>query len=689
MEQKNLSVQLKKAASKAGRWILSASSADRVADTIAPEAYDKAINSLATGDSLITLWQHDHDKPVGRWENLKRVGSQLEADLKLSTTNLGQMIKKLLDDDVPLCASIGFRGVDGEPNELGGFHFTEIELLETSIVSVPCHPNAQRIAKEFGVDLSQADQPTTSQSATKPKTSIPKEGRKMSLAEKIKSVTDELVGMRDNLVQLTNDMDEKTGDELEQTRIAIDELSDNIVSKEADLSRLEKSMDLLKVDAKPVGDGEKGAKARANVPASNSKAQSFPSIAPNLSKFNAHKDDDTPLYVKHATAKFVAHVRNEPFARVLNDLYGDAPNIDAIKAYTGMVGKSTIDIATTSAAGWAQELVRQDVGQFVAAMRDVSVVGGILPYTQNFMFNGANSIVVPVQDPIADPTTLTEPAWVSEGRPIPVTGGAISSATLNRYKLGAITTFSEELAEQSTPQIESIVRELLNAKAASVLDQAFLGDSAAVASVRPAGMGAGVSKITGDGTAGEAAIRKDIVAAVTAMASNRVGSRPVWVLNSVNRLQAMMQTDALGNYPYKDELGQGMLGGIPVIHSMAVPADTAFLIDAALLGTAIDAPMFDVSRVASIIEADANSGTPPSMVTVTSTGAAGANDGQVAPTEGIPISGVNDGAGNAGYQGRSLWQTYSVGVRCIIPATWQRLRGIQGVQIIEALKWNT
>lgn len=129
-----------------GTFVMSSGSPDRIADTIEISAYTPYL-----GKRLIALWQHKNDQPVGAWEDLRSQGKKLIGDLKLASTQLGQMIRQLLLEDVPLGASIGFRG-KGEPNKQGGYHFTEIELLECSVVSVPMHPAAMRIGKSF--DLS-------------------------------------------------------------------------------------------------------------------------------------------------------------------------------------------------------------------------------------------------------------------------------------------------------------------------------------------------------------------------------------------------------------------------------------------------------------------------------------------------------------------------------------------------------
>ncbi|MFZ9683622.1 MAG: HK97 family phage prohead protease [Cephaloticoccus sp.] len=149
MQTKQLFVTVEKADPASGydaRFVMSAATPDRVKDTIDPVAY----KSAARTEKLIALWQHDPEKPIGFWTNLKAEGDRLTGYIKLAGTNLAQMVKQLIDDGVPLSSSIGFRG-KGEANDIGGIHFKSIELLECSIVSVPAHPRAVQIAKSFGL----------------------------------------------------------------------------------------------------------------------------------------------------------------------------------------------------------------------------------------------------------------------------------------------------------------------------------------------------------------------------------------------------------------------------------------------------------------------------------------------------------------------------------------------------------
>lgn len=144
-----ITIQKSDSADFDARFVMSAASLDRVRDTIEPKAYSKAATKV---DRLIALFNHDYDKIVGYWGNLKAAGDTLTGYIRFFPKDWGAMTKEMLEFGIPLGASIGFQG-RAEANKHGGLHFHEIELLETSIVAVPAHPRAQQIAKSFGFDL--------------------------------------------------------------------------------------------------------------------------------------------------------------------------------------------------------------------------------------------------------------------------------------------------------------------------------------------------------------------------------------------------------------------------------------------------------------------------------------------------------------------------------------------------------
>jgi hypothetical protein len=159
----------------------------------------------------------------------------------------------------------------------------------------------------------------------------------------------------------------------------------------------------------------------------------------------------------------------------------------------------------------------------------------------------------------------------------------------------------------------------------------------------------------------------------------------VLIIPTANRLSVSLMLNPLGQRSFSDEVAAGRLLGIEIISSQHVPANTAILIDAATFATAFDTPMFDVSDVATVVEANADL-TAPTMANSGAAGAVGTTAGQVAVNGGIKVTGTT-GTGSTGYTARSLWQTYSVGIRMISPTSWALLRGAAGVHVTTALTW--
>ena len=142
METKTTQAIIEKSNDDSIHFIMSATTVDRDGDSIDVKAYESATKI----DKLPALFNHDSNRPFGYWKDIRVVADTLKGTLVTASTNLGKMIKQLIDDGVPLSSSIGFRG-KGSPNKKGGIHFKELELLECSVVSIPAHPRAVQVAK--------------------------------------------------------------------------------------------------------------------------------------------------------------------------------------------------------------------------------------------------------------------------------------------------------------------------------------------------------------------------------------------------------------------------------------------------------------------------------------------------------------------------------------------------------------
>jgi HK97 family phage major capsid protein len=469
-----------------------------------------------------------------------------------------------------------------------------------------------------------------------------------TLADKIKAAQEALVVLKDNLVISTEALEASPD---EETLLAeVEGQTADIENKTATLNALQKAENVLKERAQPIA-------------------------APEIVK--ATGKDAGELWLKNAVCSFLAHTQRKSVSEVIADHYA---NDNALKA----VQKTAVPLATTFDAGWAAELVQTDIQGFIDVLTPTSVTAALASRTALLSFGGYDSITIPRRQPRGTGNDLSG-AFVGEGGAIPLGKLTLGSTTLNRYKMAVISTFSKELSERSTPQIETLIRSAILDDTSIALDTAFLGAIGAVAGIRPAGILNGITVANGDATGGLASVTADMKTMLTALTSAGLGTRPVLIINTQNALSIGLIQSALGEFVFRDEINGGRLLGVEVIRSLNVPVDTCIMVDAATLATAFDATMFDVSDVATVVEANSD-GTAPTMADDGS-GALG-TAGQVPRNAGIPVAvdATATPAASVGYAARSLWQTYSVGVRSVTPTTWGVIQA-GGVIGLKSLKW--
>ena len=110
---------------------------DRSGDVVPSRVWEAGIKNYLKNP--IILSQHDHDDPIGRMVEHKISPSGLWIKARISAA---AEVFSLVKDGVLTAFSIGFRVVDAEYNaatEL--FVIKELELVEISVVSVPCNQN--------------------------------------------------------------------------------------------------------------------------------------------------------------------------------------------------------------------------------------------------------------------------------------------------------------------------------------------------------------------------------------------------------------------------------------------------------------------------------------------------------------------------------------------------------------------
>ena len=135
---------------KDGDWIIgSTPSPDRDQDRVIPSGID--VSNFQKNPTL--FFGHNYSDPwalIGKVAEFSIGGDGLKFRPELrNPVNDGDpmtIIKSLWDSGLLRAASIGFIPKSGKPNELGGTDFTNIELLEISIVPIPANQEALRLS---------------------------------------------------------------------------------------------------------------------------------------------------------------------------------------------------------------------------------------------------------------------------------------------------------------------------------------------------------------------------------------------------------------------------------------------------------------------------------------------------------------------------------------------------------------
>src|SRR5210317_292028 len=115
---------------------------DRSGDVVTAEAWAKGVDNYRRNPVL--LYQHKHDCPIGRVDNIRvdKKGIFVEcAVAEAAEKNHG--VQTLIKDGALKSFSVGFRVKDGKYNrEDDSMLITDVELLEISVVSVPCNQDS-------------------------------------------------------------------------------------------------------------------------------------------------------------------------------------------------------------------------------------------------------------------------------------------------------------------------------------------------------------------------------------------------------------------------------------------------------------------------------------------------------------------------------------------------------------------
>jgi len=121
---------------------------DRVDDIILPSAFEKTMSEFM--ENPVLLFQHDWDKIIGKViefkiindENAERKGLWVKA--MISKAKDVEDVRTKIDEGALKTFSIGYNELDADWDKGEAVNIVkEIELLEISVVTIPCNPFAK------------------------------------------------------------------------------------------------------------------------------------------------------------------------------------------------------------------------------------------------------------------------------------------------------------------------------------------------------------------------------------------------------------------------------------------------------------------------------------------------------------------------------------------------------------------
>lgn len=609
-------------------FVLSTFDVDRSGDRVFP-SWDLEHFKL----NPIALAFHKHDKPIGTWENIRVIGNELLAELKLAkagTSAFVDEIRSLVEQGVLRATSIGFRSGDAKSNSFGGLDLKDNYLLEVSIVSVPDQQYALRkslseylssdeldsICSVNGCNKSKSSEEQSSVTATPQTTTIVKKlkGMTMTYAERIKSLQQSISAKQAQLAELNAKHDLSDEDMATMATLTSD------VAKES--SRLKQFEEM-----------EKSLVGETQIVKATPAEPSFT------------KEQSKNAVIKAVVAMSKSAIDGIAVQEVLKSTYaGDKAVATFVKASTAPA--SIGDLA------WAGNLVQDGYGGYLEDLMNETVFGKVGAQAVTFGKNGSITL------PFRSGTGSLSGAFIEEGAPIPVKADAYSTVKISPYKLGVISVFSKELFRKSIPNIEALIRNHIQTDTANVIDATFL-DATPADATRPAGLedSAGAGNIIASVGATVDNIIADFNGVFDRLTASNLGGSGT-ILIHPSRLRGMrMKTDALGNFVFR---GADVLTGFNFVESINVPSDKVYVIDDKALIKGIGFGVeFEPNSSATIVMGD-----PAEQIQT--------SDGTTPTHTALPV--------------QSMFQTDSTALRMTMDISWKQVRA-NGVQILTGVAW--
>ncbi|WGM01778.1 phage major capsid protein [Arsenophonus nasoniae] len=500
------------------------------------------------------LWQHNHDEPIGEVTEAKVTKEGIEVKAKLAKVASPSRLSARLDEawesiksGLVKGLSIGFRPLEYVFIDEGGIHFTKWQWFELSAVTIPANVDCslQTVKSLFKSPAASGTRQKNKLSNSKAgvSASINRKESQMTIAEQIKSFESKRSANDAARLDIMNKAAEE-GRTLDQEESEnYDNLTAEIKSVDAHLSRLREMQDTQIKTAKPIDNTQKSildaARSRSSIVKADEK------LAPGI---------EFARYVKClASAKGNTHQALE----IAKAQYPEQPRIQNVL-------KAAVSAGTTTDPVWAGALVdyQNFAGDFIEYLRPKTIIGqfgnGNIPALFNVPFN----IRIPGQ------ISGGNGYWVGQAAPKPLTKFDFKSVTLGFAKVANIAVLTDELVRFSNPSADLLVRNALASAIIERIDIDFIDPTKAeVAEVSPASITNDVTAIKSTGNP-EVDVELLFEAFIKA---NLTPTNGVWLMSSMTALALSKMKNPLGQkmYPELTLLG-GTFQGLPAIVSQYI-----------------------------------------------------------------------------------------------------------------------
>jgi len=564
---------------------------DRAGDILEPDGAEFSL-------PIPLLWQHDHRQPIGEVTHAKVTPDGIQIRAKLARVDTPGALQSRLDEAYQSVKaglvrglSVGLKPLEVKPIK-GGYGLQILRWLwaELSAVTIPQNIQATiHSVKSADIGLYPA--------LTGP-VSLHYEGPPMTISEQVKACENTRAAKVARMTELLT----KAGDNnqtLEGTTEATeyDSLSDQVKGLDKDLVRLHGLEEINKaaaVTVVPVTTSRAAGELRAGNPIT---------VKSNLPPGTA--------FVRYCQAKAFGRgdsMRELAFAQQWKD---STPEVELmLKPETELLVKAAVAAGTTSDAVWAGPLapIKPLADEFLALLRPATILGKI-PNFKRVPFN----ISVPIQ------TGGGTYKWVAQNVPKPVGSLAFNTLTLGITKCAGIIVITDELAKNSSPSAEAVIRADMIAGIAAFLDVEFTDPSKAPATGVPGSITNGVTPITTAGTT-PANARTDIQALINAMTATGISTvGAALIMSETNAAALGSALNALGQPLFGDlTVSGGTAMGIKVFPSQSAGNNVILVQPSTVLYADDGGVTIDVSTEASVQMDNAPMSPPDATVVMTS-----------------------------------------------------------------------